>query len=618
MKNILTCLYIATFAILLSAAFTPSAQAATESKFIGNVLLEDILPENTLLYCRTFDLSSLEKVIDRTALGKVKNNTEVAEFLDMLTIRREEFIDKLVNERDVDRPMVDKIFNAQYSVAFRGIDPTTGSPLIYLAISFPEPPNREKLFGALKGLAWENLSKNIPAQEINIEGATVLNLPMPGINNLFFKTNNYFVLLSNLLVMTTSREALTELITNYNNSGIAKPLIKDPVFSTVRQKCQAKDSGSFVFINTRVAVPIIKFMSSPETTALIDSLGLSSIDAFGFSIDFPGEGMRHTLYLHAPRERHGILRVLKPSTGVEKISSKVPVQTSDIFSAKVDLNALYKEFPKLLEALAKARSLNIQKAFGIDLLLNKKDFCGIPTETLINTLGDYVTVHSGPSGPVLRFERADTAAFEKIVELIEKKLNSPLTSIAEGNTVVRYFNQSGSPVPVAPTYAITDKNEILVATHPQVLKGFLRQETKYILRQSKDFQQAASGLPDKMGLLYYVHSTRSYSRVYDAILPFLNVITAYKSISADPGILPPGSELEQYFFGFAIAATSEPEGITVTAYSPLGIGGTIIYGVDKIITSSPTVMSMVAAWIYGSLGYTTEDSTTENHNNVTP
>ncbi|MHC4871701.1 MAG: hypothetical protein ACYTFY_07640 [Planctomycetota bacterium] len=601
--------------LLLQTAFGRTAAAATQTKPLGRIHLENLLPVNTLFYCRTFDLSSLDKAVDKTSIGKLKNHPEISEFIDMLTIKKEEFIDRLVKERSVDRPMVGRILNGQYSIAFHGIDPATGSPLIYLAVSFPDKPDREKLFNALKGLAWVNLSSHIPAQEIKMSGTTVLNLPMPGVNSTFFKENNYFALLSNLLVMTTSKEGLKLLIDNYNNHSMAKTLAGDELFSKVYKNSHTSKNGSFVFLNTRVAVPIIKFMSSPETGKLIDAIGLPAVDAFGFSINFPGEGMRHTLYLHSPRERTGILKVLKPAGGIEKISSIVPVQTSDLFSAKVDLSALYEEFPRLLDSLSLARGFDLKNAFGLNMLADKNDaLFGVKAETIIKTLGSYVTIHSGPAGAVIRFENADTENFEKIISFMEKKMQNSFTSISEGEKIIRYFNQSGKPVPFAPTYSISGKNEILVATHPQVLKAFFRQEVKYLLRQSKDYQLAVSGLPAEMGLLYYVHSTRSYSRVYDAMLPFMNAITAYSSISADPGILPPGKEIEKYFFGFAVSANSNAEGITITAHSPLGIGGTLVYGADKLVANNPAVMSVFSAWLYKVLGYTEKEKIPQGAN----
>ncbi len=594
-KSIFICIAL-TAGIILQSDSTASAASQPRSK----IQLEDVLPDNTVFYLRTFDITAMDKVINNTAIGKLKTNPEIADFLNILTVKKEEFLDKLVSENSLDRPMVSKMINAQYSLALQGIDPSTGTPLIYISLTFPDSPNRKKLFDAIKGLARKNLSSYIPAQELKIQDTTVLNINLPGINSLLFKENNYFTLLSNVLVMTTSKAGLETIIKNYNHSQ-PNILARSKVFSLVKKKCNAKPYGSFVFLNTRIAIPLIKFMASPRVGKIIDALGLSGIDAFSFSIDFPNTSMRHTMYLYAPNQRIGIMRALKPSTDIEKISRKLPLNTSDVFSAKVDLIALKQDLPRLINALSSTKGFDLSTIIKLNPMMNKDSLFGIKTKDIINTLGDQVTFHSCPSGTVLRFENASAEKFENIIRAVEKKLNNSFTSITEGNNIIRYFNQSGKAIPFAPTYSIIDDNTILIATHPQVLKGFFRQKIKYHLNQSKDYQLATKNIPKQVSLLYYVHSTRSYTRVYDAFLPFFNVITAYNAISADPGILPPGNELEKYFFGFAISATSDKDGISVIANSPFGIGGPLIYGADKLITSNPAIMSMVAAWMSGYL-----------------
>jgi hypothetical protein len=152
------------------------------------------------------------------------------------------------------------------------------------------------------------------------------------------------------------------------------------------------------------------------------------------------------------------------------------------------------------------------------------------------------------------------------------------------------------------------KHFVILATCPQHIRAFLRQDMGKGLAAKPDFKKASLGMPKGLGMLVYLDNRESYTRVYDYLLPFASAISAYESLGIDPGVLPYGKQFEKYYFGMTMGVKSTNKGITFTTYSPMGAAGFLVYIIDKVVLSSPATASLAAAAIYKFFGIEFEDT----------
>ncbi|MBN1257997.1 MAG: hypothetical protein JXA52_09875, partial [Planctomycetes bacterium] len=569
---------ILVFLICLSGFLLAETKlCAQETGLTGKRIgLEDVLHPNTLLFVRGYDFSRLAKDMEGTALAKVAAHEEVALFLEELTLRRDELIDRVSEESQLDRETVAAFMEGQIAIAFRGLEPKLEN--LYIGISFPESPDRDKLFAMISAIGQKIINSSIPAQKTTEGDIQRLMLATPN--------ENYFMLLDNLLVMTQNQEGLNDLIDRYLAGGKIPVLSSLDSYKRAASGSQAKPGSPFIYLNVRKALPALRTFTSPETVNFLDSLGMQSISDIGISAVFTGEGLRQTLYLHTPKERTGILKVLAFEQGITTRTKHLSNNFDSLLSARVNIMQFYQEVPRFIQACKDAmpsRSLRNSaatpgspSAIGLDSLMGKDEILGVPVEEVLRPLGDSIIIQPCSAGTTICFNRADALAFEQVISRMEATLvkqgnggAGEFTNLPEGDKVLRYYNQSGLPLPLAPSYVVLDENTILLSTHPQVLKAILRHSDEAAVTPAgiRDFDRVISGMPKDIGFLYYVNSKESYARVYDAILPFLNVITAYPALAADPGLLPPGNELSPFFFGTAVGISNSPDGMTLTAYS---------------------------------------------------
>jgi hypothetical protein len=594
-------------ALLLVGSMAASGRAAEQLPQSERLGLEDVLPARTILFIQLVDLSRLAENLEGTSLGRVSKHPEVREFLNTLAEAYAHVVDVVTEKTGARREAVEALFTTQFSFAFRGFD-TEGNSLNYYALRFAETPQRDALYELLQSIMHRFADPRIPIGTEDVAGVTVLRGPLPDVH--------YMALLEDLLVITPDREGLVKAIERYRNPDGTTCLADYNVFRRIHEGCGAQTSGSFYYLNTQLAMPVLMGLTTPEVAEVFRAIGLPSVEGIGASAITSKEGIRDTLYLYAPGERTGILRVASlGEEGAEAGAQLVAGDAGAMISARAKLVQLYRELPRLIDALQAAWPLltggnagTVEEGAvllpGLRALVGHEDLLGVPIEDFIRPLGPAIVVMPSPAGVAARFDEADPAAFEEVIRRLERKMaqselfaNASLTSLAEQGKVLRYFNQSGYPVPLAPSYVVLDEDTILFGTHPQVLKALLRMPEIAPIAETRDFNRVMEGMPREMHGLMYVDSTASYARVYDALIPFVNALTAYPSLRVDPGLLPPGDELTPVFFGTALSARNRRDGITFVSYSPLGLGGAFVYGLDHMVVNNPATMSAVGGFI---------------------
>jgi len=623
-------------------------------------ILPDILPPDTLFYLQMASQPDAGATL-KTALAAIAQDAEMTSFLADIDRAMERFIQEVAEETfaypdgddkkaggDNERRLREQwqedvgiVIRAPKSFALLDVA-EDGKAIYLLAATAERQLARRRFYGALQALAeqhWKRmrqetadpLLKMIPlkniAQEESYPGGHI------GLRLITDPTKDdmpplRIIILGQTLIFFHGprSEPLQEMLKRYDSRLESRTLARDERFRRVRQGAGYTPGIFFAYLNLDVLNQKLELLRDPRYHPLLESLGLLSAKALGCCGGAWGEGARHVFYLYAPGERQGLLRCLLPQeqAAAELAAAEIPCAAAGILAAQVDLKILHAEMPRFIEVSEKV--LGLRKATGLAGLAARPTFFGVPAEKIIDTLGNTVVIECGPSGTALRFARADAIAFEKVMARLEQDLlrlrGQKFTAVdvptADGGRVqIHYFNRSGDPVPLAPSYCLRKRQAdgtatVYAATHPQVIKAILRQSAEQRLSETDDYRRVMRGLGGGYHGFLYLDNRESYVRSYDALLPVSNLITAKPEVvsnlpavvrflrpyfggAVDPGKLPAGSVIARHFFGTGVGVRNSPEGVTCVVYGPLGLGGLLASLFDKLVVSDPKTIGTVAA-----------------------
>ena len=564
----------------------------------GEHRLQQFLPDNAIVYFHSFPIDSFASAMQTSALGRIRQHKEVAAFIDDIHGKMQDLIDEAGQNANIDPEFMNDFLAAQLCGAlYRGNDGT--GTVAVLGLQFRKTQNRETVFRVLTSCAQRLVSGDIPAGVEKIGDMPVLCLTTPD-SNRYTPDICYFSLLDNVLVFSNSKAMMAQIA-----AKAASPegtLGKNLLFQRVLKETGATDDNGFIYANMKGIYYLFSTFAPEDMVTLLNVMGLPSIEAVGYSTRFSGDGLRDTIYLHAPGTRIGILDMLTMAGKSEELVSTVPDEAEFVLSARINPAQLFDRGTKLMDAMEEALGVSL---FDVNMksMVRQQKIFGVPAVDLLSTLGDMMVMSIGPSGTVLRFDNAQPQAFQDLITKMEKNLNAPFDAATEGKVVIRYMNQTNLPIPAAPCYAVVGEHSIVISTHPQALKALLRHPTGSRLIARPDYQRVRAGMGDNLSMLMYLDTRESFLRVYNTLLPISNALTALPYLKVDPGMLPPGRELAENFFSTGVSLKNTKDGMTFTAYSPLGMNGVLIYIIDSLVVNNPVATGILAAqlsdWLTG-------------------
>ncbi|MBN2714129.1 MAG: hypothetical protein JXR97_17045 [Planctomycetes bacterium] len=588
-----------------------SAVMAGQSLGSGKVDLADILPPSTIICFERPPKQLMDQLFEKTALKKIFDNPDVGSFIDDLNKSEMKFVNEIAETAKLEPAFIKSLFDAQISGALIdvSVDTEDGKGVdtsFVVAFHLAEKPDQKMVFDAVTA-AVENYRKRMKTEVPIPAGLSVVNkeakVGTHDVLRVLGERPLRFVVLDNTIIFYQAerREGLEQIIMNYDNRLSAKTLSKSPTYKSVFAGSEARHGMSFFYINTRRLYALFGALGKPEYMRLLDVLGISGVQAIGCAGGSFKEGFKHTMYLHAPNERHGLLDTLLMKENAEQAALELPGDAPGIMASWVDFSDLYRKLPMLADSVENA--IGGKAALGLTNLAGKQTVLGVPAMEMLAPLGDAVIIHPGPGGWAIRFDLVNIEAFKEVIGRMQKNSGKSFSvktvKTADGQeSRVYYFNQSGSPLPLAPSFCITkvrkDKDgklvgKVYVSTHPQVIESILRHKSAENLNKSKDYMRVMEGMGSGYTVFVYLDNRASYRRIYDAALPLVNIMTAWPGYTADAGKLPPGTEIENYFFGCGLGVKNSQEGITFVCYSPLGMGGLLVSLLD-----TPMIHGMLA------------------------
>lgn len=590
-----------------------SAAAGGEGARGRDIVLSDILPEDTILFVQRPSKQLLDKEFQNTSLKRISDHPDMREFLTDWTQGTDRYVRDVAEMAKLSPAFVSSLLDGQLSIAvLDALVDDSGLDVSYcFAFQMEQAATEQMVYNAV--LAAVQRLRRVYDDPRAPKNLVIVNREQKiGNHNVFRiiheKPIRFMVLGKTILFYRARRrDGLEEIVANYDNVLTARTLARSAVYRKVYAGAETRPGMSFLYINSRRFHGLLGALGIPEIMRILDVTGISGVQAIGCAGGSYKSGIKHTAYLLAPGQRVGLLEAITMKSGAELAAMELPGDSYGILATRVDLATLYQKLPELADSIEKA--IGRKTPLGIASLAGRQTVLGVPAKEMLAPLGDAVIGQPGPAGPVLRFDLVQVDAFENILKRMEASLGHAFerktVQCADGaSRVVRYYRDvtGKTPLPLAPSFCVYKRKDrglgvVYIATHPQTIVAVLRQKASSSLKDAPDYKKVMEGMGSNYGVFAYLDNRRSYEQIYDWALPLLNLMNARPNYLPDAGKLPPGHEISPHLFGMGMGIRSDQQGITFTAYSPLGMGAGLVTLVD-----TPVIHGFLATAVAGYLG----------------
>jgi len=642
-------------AALAAVLALPAAPAGTAAPRAGEPeasLLAHWLPPGALALREAAHPGAEAELFGATLFGRLAETAAFQPFLADLARSRREIALRVAAEADLPADLAAAFMDAPVSLALLDLAPGPEGglePVVVLRVSLPRAVD--------PGLVFAAIGRQINTPANLARAAALLGRPVPVLTYL----ETWPTAGGPLQVMRVLGEATWHVavrgphvlayrgppdgaLRSVLDRSFADPraaggsLAASPGFAAAWRGSGAQPGGSFLYANLQRVQPVLAALAGSQGASVWSALGLDAVQDLGLAGVWTGPGLRHTLYLHAPGHRTGLVAALAPRPVAEAAVAQLPATGGGALAVHADLATLLDELPLLVDAVRRALSPR-----GAAPPAQSLSFLGAPARDWAAPLGGDLVCLPGPDGLVLRFDSVDVAAFEARVALLEAGAGVRFRErAAPEGLAVRYLHRSAGGLAPLAAYCLFRARPgdrlgtLLLASHPQAIVAQLEPvRPAPRLGRWPDFVRVAEGLGSGYDMFAYVDCRESFVRLYNSLLPVMNLWTdpahagwlpgateaagadpggaagprrvtlpmlyAWSNSplrGADPGLLPPGSVLEPALFGLGLGVRTDQAGVTATAYSPLGIWGGAVWLADKLALSHPAAAGMLAArWL---------------------
>ncbi|MBI1853575.1 MAG: tetratricopeptide repeat protein [Planctomycetes bacterium] len=361
----------------------------------------------------------------------------------------------------------------------------------------------------------------------------------------------------------------------------ARTLEHDEAFHRTMTKLGNPDSTYLAYVNFRGFTNKLGPWMPPEVSEYLDLFGIHNVDGIALASVPAGTGSRELLYVDAPGEKTGLLRILAPKPAGMKALAFAPPETAFFLSTTLDLKGAYDEAMHILQTvneqyftMFQAKLHGAEGKIGLSL---EKD--------LLAALGGEVSLFAGlPAGGGVIPEVVavvgvkDRAAFERCLAVpLSMAPNLQFKTLEYEGSQVKYLPaQAGGP-PITPSYAIVD-DLMVIGTSPNSVKQVIhsRTEKRPCLADNPEFKAARAQLIGKDPCCFqYIDLKRIVTALYATAAPFLQGVQGQvdqMGIPVDMALLPTVDTLAKHLSAAASAWSSDGDGILAEGVSPFGLG----------------------------------------------
>ena len=549
--------------------------------------IEGYIPTGPILYVYYQGFAGAGKGFDATALRKIIAEDEVQAFGKELS----RFLDEAMREHAGEFPLTwaDIRMLLDCEMGFALLDVRAQVPQMVLIIRGDGHIDGVRaLQDRLIARAMRDAPPNQPVPEGDMDGIRYKQLgPF------------YLCWVGGDLVVTSGPGTLRRVVRTLK--GLDPSLLQDARFKTVR----AKTMGGKEFLMAHFSVETLIEQKTPEGVDApprpkwFKAVGADEIASLHLALAPDPPGVKTMLYVHAPRGRGGLLRILQTAPIDEKKAlAGVSGDVADFVAARFSAAEAYDALERTLADLGedgdfKRGVADFREKLGFDFRGDLLATLG--DEVLIQSLGPgYLVVPEFFASVGVKDEAALRRHLEKLVTVLADELEKkaaaepPRGPVRRGPALdVEKLDYKGrqivamkfrmAPVPVTPSFVIHD-GRLIVGLVPQTVRKALDlQQTPppRPITESTLYAAVRAHLAPKCSVLAYAEFKQSFAGAWGGLLTHL-----VQMLNGIPGLpphslatrFPSSSAIEPHLFATVQALSHDGEGFLFEGYGPLGGG----------------------------------------------
>jgi prepilin-type processing-associated H-X9-DG protein len=335
------------------------------------------------------------------------------------------------------------------------------------------------------------------------------------------------------------------------------------IFGTI-----GKGTQTFSFFNIERFLGVVtQGDDSGEAAEAIDALGVRSVKAIGSSSSIVDKGFKDVIYVHAPGERRGVMKLFTAGGNVMDMLRYFPEDVTSVSTFGLDVPVLWQEFESITRRLEPKNADEMAQSIS-ELEQNLE----------LNFEKDVLGMFDGPMavgvwGTPLPFPQAmaavrlrDGAQPERVIgKLLSMTGKEPTETEYEGH---RIFSVPMPGAPIVPSYTVF-KDCLLVSVSPQTLKSALSRLTAASSRSVADnlaLKEALAQVPKPGTAFGYADTAVVFTTLYTSMTTTLQL--QQQNLPINLAELPPAEVISRHLFPAVSSATVDREGIVFTSYGP--------------------------------------------------
>ncbi len=588
--------------------------------------LADRLPEQSLFYLGWGGLGPNRAALEATGPGLLANDPEVKPHLDAMLRQLEAFLKQQAEKElpagafeAIRSLLLDVVADRPWAVSVIDIQPPgPEAPVVEIALLIDTgdgtdaaAANVDKL---LKLLLPPDAQQQIQAVQVGGAALKSIKPDEDGPSILWGAHKRHFLL-------AISQEAAAKVVAALDGGGAR--LSGNPQFA----KVLARTGGGLCCFYADVArfrrdlLPSILELNVPDeqdrgqVDKVLHALGLDAIDAVGAAMRADGRDFVRNAYL-LTRTKGGLLMLADQKPVSPDLLSVVPGDATFAMVGNFNRGRLMDELTTQLAAFpeVKAEFDKTRKAM--------EDAIGMNLRTdLAEAVGDGIAVYNSPSAGgflfsgltvVAEVKNADKvrAAMPKLIDAILGQAAQSDPEIREQVTVAKgtfkgktfdYLVFKGLPVPVAPSWCVTDRY-LVFSLFPQTMKaGLLQIEAGRAgsLMENQWLSGQLAGPARGACAISYVNERQLTRIIYPALLPLWQMgcaMAAKAGVQLDVNALPRQELLLKYVGDSFGAIVPDPEGILCTGRSSSPLPSVV----GALITNPALTASVLLPALYSA------------------
>ncbi len=607
-------------ALLLSLSAAPRAVSAQAAGGKAKEL-ESLVPEKTVVFVTFRNLGAAREKWKNTALYKIWTDKEVEFAVEKLLGNFEEFKQEIEREfqktTGVELQSALDILKGQLSFAVITLPARTEEgekpPCMAFALDFgAQQPVVEKLIEFAKQSVGGGGDK-LKTEKVQIDGTDVFAF---GDDNLKF----HYAFLDQTLFITMDRETMQGILSARAGKG-GKSLAECEAFGRVRQ-ATVRDGEEALFIYAdfkalKDGIGEMAGIDAKELAQSIAALGVENVQSIGISVTFAEGGISDALYVHAPGEKKGLLKIISlAKTGTPHLNL-VPAEAISYMGLRLDLGSIWDISMEMVKSFDEEALKEINEELAE---FQKKTGVNI-REDLIGALGDEISTFSSfpkgggiiPEGVTI-FSLTNPQRFEDAFRKLMEAAGLERKELAFKGRTLKYFTAKiaapgegpgegpgpgeegrgqfgSSPIPGVGMESLlllnltsfqnyfVEGNYLFVSNLSQSLKRVVDKldgGDKFVsLARNPHYSRLVSRLPGSPGLVMYTDLRGIFDLVYNTLLPLGQIGEVFLrkelKVPFENAVLPRSEAVSQHLTPSVTGISTLTEGVIMSSYYTTGV-----------------------------------------------